>query len=157
MSSLYRNPIEDVRRFFELYHPHTFRIYNCCPEMYYSSEYFGEDEDVVVRFQVQDHTPPTLNDMFRFLQDAGAFMSEPQECAEDEEECSANQDAVSSSTIAGVIPGHSMAQGALQGNELLAAGQDKVIEDSAQQDRELEDTPQHFRDNPRVLAVHCKA
>ena len=43
---------EDVKYFFETYHPGTYRIYNCCPEMPYDIELFG-GEKFVMKFDVQ--------------------------------------------------------------------------------------------------------
>eukprot|EP00041_Stephanoeca_diplocostata_P024322 m.612927 g.612927 ORF g.612927 m.612927 type:complete len:553 (-) comp22500_c2_seq4:674-2332(-) len=70
--ALYRNPINEVVRFFTLRHEGSYRIYNCCPEHPYPHEKFDNN---VRAFDIQDHTPPTMEIMMQFLEDAEAFMA----------------------------------------------------------------------------------
>eukprot|EP00419_Tripos_fusus_P035506 CAMPEP_0172784942 /NCGR_PEP_ID=MMETSP1074-20121228/205192_1 /TAXON_ID=2916 /ORGANISM="Ceratium fusus, Strain PA161109" /LENGTH=695 /DNA_ID=CAMNT_0013621947 /DNA_START=21 /DNA_END=2105 /DNA_ORIENTATION=- len=71
--SLYRNPLKDVVRFFQTKHPNSFRIYNACPELPYSEAGFVKAGGSVVHFQIQDHTPPTMNQFVEFLNDVYEF------------------------------------------------------------------------------------
>lgn len=41
--ALYRNPINEVVRFFNLRHEGAYRIYNCCPEHPYPHEKFDNN------------------------------------------------------------------------------------------------------------------
>jgi len=69
----FRNPIDEVVRFFHTYHPEKFKIYNACPELPYPSEPFGGD-DFVRPFDIQDHTPPRMKDFVDFLADGWELM-----------------------------------------------------------------------------------
>ena len=63
---LFRNPIGEVVRFFETRHAaQGYTIINACPELPYPAEKFRSGE--VVRFDVQDHTPPTMAQFVAFL------------------------------------------------------------------------------------------
>ena len=67
LNTLYRNPIGEVSRFFNDRHPKNYRIYNCCPELPYPEKPFRGQ---VVRFEIQDHTPPSMDEFIYFLCDA---------------------------------------------------------------------------------------
>lgn len=69
-AGLYRNPLQDVARFFRARHAGRFRVYNCCPELPYPERPFATAGGQVVRLRVQDHTPPTMEQFVRFLADA---------------------------------------------------------------------------------------
>lgn len=73
---LYRNPISEVARFFERFHPDAYAIINMCPELPYSSYPFRTGS--VHRYAVQDHAPPLLADTVLFLEFAREWMSHPQ-------------------------------------------------------------------------------
>ena len=70
---LYRNPIEEVERFFRLKHTEMrvdgrglagmYQIHNLCPELPYADSYFHQSGGEIVRFNVQDHTPPSMNQL----------------------------------------------------------------------------------------------
>jgi len=72
----YRNSINDVVRFFEVYHKGAYCIYNLCPELPYPAEKFRSGE--VVCFDVQDHTPPKISQFVYFLNHAIALHSDPE-------------------------------------------------------------------------------
>ena len=74
--ALYRNPIADVVHFFNLRHKGKYRIYNICPELPYPAERFDNN---VRAFDVQDHTPPNMNIIMEFLEDASKFVCEGQD------------------------------------------------------------------------------
>ena len=67
LSALYRNPLSEVARFLEARHgkPAGYTIINCCPEHPYPVDKFVSGE--VVRFDIQDHTPPTMEQFCEFL------------------------------------------------------------------------------------------
>jgi len=73
---LYRNRLSEVVRFFQTKHQDTFRIYNACPEYPYPDTGFVKAGGQVVHFQIQDHTPPTMNQFVEFLTDAHVFRQE---------------------------------------------------------------------------------
>mmetsp|Transcript_62927 Transcript_62927/g.124397 ORF Transcript_62927/g.124397 Transcript_62927/m.124397 type:complete len:620 (+) Transcript_62927:29-1888(+) len=73
---LYRNPLNDVVRFFKARHESQFRIYNACPELPYPVAPFEAIGGSIVRLQVLDHTPPTMNQFVQFLTDARQWRSE---------------------------------------------------------------------------------
>ncbi|CAG0903994.1 unnamed protein product [Cyprideis torosa] len=59
----YRNNINEVVRFFETKHPGHYKIVNCCSEREYDPEKF---QGHVMRFMIEDHNVPTLEEMIRF-------------------------------------------------------------------------------------------
>jgi protein-tyrosine phosphatase len=71
--SIYRNHLRDVVRFFKTKHPDCFRIYNACPEYPYPDTGFVNAGGTIVHFQIQDHTPPTMNQFVEFLTDVHEF------------------------------------------------------------------------------------
>ena len=65
-TALYRNPLPEVARFLELRHGKGgYTIINCCPELPYPPDKFKSGE--VVRFDIQDHTPPSMLQFVEFL------------------------------------------------------------------------------------------
>jgi len=70
--SLFRNPIWEVERFFNFEHKGSWRIYNCCPELPYRDLKGG----AIMKFTIQDHSPPTMKHFVDFLNDAGLFMAQ---------------------------------------------------------------------------------
>lgn len=71
LARLVRNPISDVARFFSRKHEGRVRIYNLCPEMPYPDQAFCNAVlGGVKRFYVQDHCPPTMDQLVDFLTDA---------------------------------------------------------------------------------------
>eukprot|EP00039_Didymoeca_costata_P018887 m.335385 g.335385 ORF g.335385 m.335385 type:complete len:559 (-) comp17585_c0_seq1:74-1750(-) len=69
--SWFRNPIDEVVKFFNLRHKNAYRIYNVCPEHPYPHERFDNN---VRAYDVQDHTPPTMDIIMTFLADASEFV-----------------------------------------------------------------------------------
>jgi phosphatidylinositol-3,4,5-trisphosphate 3-phosphatase/dual-specificity protein phosphatase PTEN len=61
--AVYRNPIEEVQRFFQQRHAHKFKIYNVCSERSYDHAKFEQIENgglVCHDFKWDDHNPPAL-------------------------------------------------------------------------------------------------
>lgn len=69
--AIYRNPIGQMVKFFNLRHKDKYWIYNVCPELPYDHAKF---DNRVRAFDVQDHTPPNMNIIMEFLEDAGKFV-----------------------------------------------------------------------------------
>jgi len=65
-TSLYRNPIDEVARFFRARHPNGYMIYNCTTECAYPAEPFG---GCVSRVPIEDHHVPTLSTIIAFCRD----------------------------------------------------------------------------------------
>jgi len=70
---LYRNPLHEVVRFFETFHARHYKIVNMCPELPYPVTDFTTG--VVECFDVEDHTPPRLEQVVKFLELAEVWMS----------------------------------------------------------------------------------
>jgi len=68
--ALFRNPIWEVERFLNTFHKDSWRIYNCCPELPYRDIQGG----AIIKYNIQDHSPPTMANFVDFLNDAGDFM-----------------------------------------------------------------------------------
>jgi len=83
ITRLYRNDIKDVVRFFHLKHRGHYHVTNCCPEIPYNSAAFGSNPRTrrpnVEFFNIQDHTPPLMDDFLRFFKIARSWMSEHSE------------------------------------------------------------------------------
>jgi len=56
--ALYRNPLTEVQRFFETYHPDNYFLYNLCQEKDYDHSKF---HDRVKRYPFYDHNAPPLS------------------------------------------------------------------------------------------------
>ncbi|XP_065668918.1 phosphatidylinositol 3,4,5-trisphosphate 3-phosphatase TPTE2 isoform X4 [Hydra vulgaris] len=70
-TSLYRNPISEVARFFNTKHPGHYKIYNLCSERHYDTSYF---HDNVERVLVDDHNVPRLSQLLQFCHSAFDWM-----------------------------------------------------------------------------------
>ncbi|GMH79772.1 hypothetical protein TrST_g5365 [Triparma strigata] len=71
--ALFRNPIWEVQRFFEVKHKDAYRIYNVCPEHPYPD--WTADQSIR-KYYVQDHSPPKMDTFIAFLNDASEYMSQ---------------------------------------------------------------------------------
>ena len=68
--SLFRNPIWEVQRFLNSNHEGKWRIYNCCPELPYPPLKGG----ATIKYDIRDHSPPSMRNFVDFLNDASTFM-----------------------------------------------------------------------------------
>ncbi|KAL0477840.1 phosphatidylinositol-3,4,5-tris phosphate 3-phosphatase Pten, partial [Acrasis kona] len=70
----YRNPLSEVRRFFDKYHRDNYMIYNLCsePERTYDPYAF---EGNVLRFPFDDHNPPPLSLFMPFCQSVDKYLA----------------------------------------------------------------------------------
>ncbi|XP_075544361.1 phosphatidylinositol 3,4,5-trisphosphate 3-phosphatase TPTE2-like isoform X2 [Dermacentor variabilis] len=71
--SWYRNPIQEVERFFSTKHPNHYRIYNMCSERTYENSHFN---GCIERYLIDDHNVPLLRDATDFVAKAQAFLNE---------------------------------------------------------------------------------
>lgn len=68
---LYRNPLPEVQRFFEVRHAGRYRIYNLCSERAYDpSDFLGR----VARYPFDDHNPCPLHLLGAFCADVDAWL-----------------------------------------------------------------------------------
>ena len=72
LEGLYRNPMEEVQRFFNTRHPSHYKIYNLCEEKKYPDNTFFKQG----YFPFKDHEAPPLNLMRPFCEDAKKFLDE---------------------------------------------------------------------------------
>ncbi|CAK0818850.1 unnamed protein product, partial [Prorocentrum cordatum] len=76
---LVRNSLSEVARFFEANHHGHFRVYNACPELPYPEAPLRRAGGSTLCLQVQDHSPPRMEQLLEFLADARRFRSESQD------------------------------------------------------------------------------
>ncbi len=69
---LYRNNMEDVKRFFNVRHPQHHKIYNLCEEKKYPKDCFYRQG----YYPFPDHEAPPLNSLMPFCEDAKQFLDE---------------------------------------------------------------------------------
>ena len=72
IEGLYRNPMEEVQKFFNTRHPSHYKIYNLCEEKTYAPNLFFKQ----ACFPFKDHEAPPLNLMRPFCEDAKKFLDE---------------------------------------------------------------------------------
>ena len=70
--AMYRNNIDDVRKFFDMKHPDSYMVYNLCSEKSYDHEKFGNR---VVRFPFDDHNVPHFDDLEPFCEALDEWLS----------------------------------------------------------------------------------
>ena len=73
IEGLYRNPIDEVARFFNTLHPHHYLIINLCAERRYDRDLF---EGRVLCFPFDDHNPPPLSTIVEFCTTVDRFLAE---------------------------------------------------------------------------------
>lgn len=69
----FRNPMDQVQRFFEAYHPGHYKVYNLCSERKYLKPSFAQEYHKV-RFP--DHNPCALSDLSIICSDMSDFISQ---------------------------------------------------------------------------------
>ena len=75
IEGLYRNPLEEVQKFFNTRHPSHYKIYNLCEERKYPDNTFFKQ----AYFPFKDHEAPPLNLMRPFCEDAKKFLDEDEQ------------------------------------------------------------------------------
>eukprot|EP00301_Raphidiophrys_heterophryoidea_P002443 c11141_g1_i2.p1 GENE.c11141_g1_i2~~c11141_g1_i2.p1 ORF type:complete len:545 (+),score=144.44 c11141_g1_i2:88-1722(+) len=73
MEGMYRNPLEQVQRFFKTYHNGHYRLYNLCSERSYEHSLF---DGRVHCFPFDDHNPPKMSLISHFCEDLDEFLNE---------------------------------------------------------------------------------
>eukprot|EP00794_Sanderia_malayensis_P007596 gene7596-8436_t len=71
-TSLYRNHISDVSRFFNEKHTNHYKIYNLCSEQHYDVLYFNNS---VERYLIDDHNVPPLTKLLDFCYNAKEWLN----------------------------------------------------------------------------------
>ncbi len=71
LEGMYRNPMEEVQRFFKFYHLNHFKIYNLCSERQYDPESFN---GAVAHWPFDDHNPCPLNMIKPFCDSIDHFL-----------------------------------------------------------------------------------
>ena len=72
IEGLYRNPLQEVQRFFYTRHPSHYKVYNLCEERTYAKDLFYKQG----YFPFKDHEAPPLNLIRPFCADAKNFLDE---------------------------------------------------------------------------------
>ena len=72
IEGIYRNSMEDVKKFFTKRHPNHYKVYNLCDDKKYSSSCFYKQG----WFPFRDHEAPPLNLIRPFCEDAKQFLDE---------------------------------------------------------------------------------
>ena len=72
LEGIYRNNMEDVKRFFTTRHKDHYKVYNLCGEKTYPKDTFYKQSS----YPFPDHEAPPLNLFIPFCQDAKAFLDE---------------------------------------------------------------------------------
>ena len=73
IEGLYRNPIDEVVRFFNTLHADHYLIINLCSERRYPGQHFNER---VLCFPFDDHNPPPLSTIVEFCSTVDRFLQE---------------------------------------------------------------------------------
>ena len=75
IEGLYRNNMEDVKRFFNKRHPKHHKVYNLCEEKNYPKNSFYQQG----YYPFPDHEAPPLNSLMPFCEDAKEFLDESEQ------------------------------------------------------------------------------
>ena len=71
MEGMYRNHMDDVKRFFQMKHNQSIKVYNLCTERAYDPSEFNK---VCHTFKFNDHQPPPFIYMYDFCLDVSNFL-----------------------------------------------------------------------------------
>ena len=73
MESMYRNSLDDVKRFLEERHKDHYKVYNLCSERCYDIQKFHGRVSV---YPFDDHAPPEFSQILPFSRDVQAWLGE---------------------------------------------------------------------------------
>ncbi len=73
MESMYRNSLEDVKKFLEERHKDHYKVYNLCSERCYDIQKFHGRVSV---YPFDDHAPPEFSQILPFCRDVQAWLGE---------------------------------------------------------------------------------
>jgi len=76
LESLYRNPIDEVRRFLDQFHYGKYIVFDLCEERSYDARHF---HGRVSEYKFQDHSIPSLGQLFRFCREASDWLEQDPE------------------------------------------------------------------------------
>jgi len=69
-----RNPMKQVKRFFQKFHDKKFKVYNLCSERKYDNSKFTKIGGQVAHWPFDDHNPCALSQILPFCEDVKEFM-----------------------------------------------------------------------------------
>ena len=72
MEGVYRNHMNDVKRFFSEKHSDRVKVYNLCTERIYEPKTFKSQDN---RFKFDDHHPPPFIYMYEFCKDLDRYLA----------------------------------------------------------------------------------
>ena len=72
IEGIYRNPLDEVKKFFKKRHLDHYKVYNLCEEKTYADDLFQKQG----YFPFKDHEAPPLNLMMPFCEDAKKYLDE---------------------------------------------------------------------------------
>ena len=72
IEGLFRNSMDDVRKFFQTRHPERHKVYNLCDDKNYDIKLFHKQAN----YPFHDHEAPPLHIILPFCEDATAFLKE---------------------------------------------------------------------------------
>ena len=72
IEGLFRNSMEEVRKFFQTRHPEHHKVYNLCDEKNYNTNLFYKQAN----YPFHDHEAPPLHIILPFCEDAALFLKE---------------------------------------------------------------------------------
>merc|ERR1712048_338167 len=75
--AMYRNPCDEVKRFFNTYHAQKFKVYNLCIEKdrQYPLDKFADVGGQCAKFGFKDHNAPPMELILAFCQDLDAWLN----------------------------------------------------------------------------------
>ncbi len=70
---MYRNSMDDIKRFFKKYHEDHYKVYNLCAEKAYKPSEFGNS---CVNYPFPDHNPCPFSMIIAMMEDCHKYLAE---------------------------------------------------------------------------------